>query len=225
MNVMDPSTDRQTSPQVPRDTASELKRELKEFAKLIAWFLVLFLIIKTYVMEAYEVQGPSMYPTLETNDRILVLKLPHVLSRWTLFSALDPVKPGDIIVFDSPDEEGKRYVKRVLAEGPPRSTRWNLAGAAQNGDGDTAPRVSVRIEEGKIYINNQRVEPEYFHSEQCNSADYAPEVDLGPGEYYVVGDNFHHSKDSRTFRAVTDDHVVGKAVLRFWPIRKFGFVR
>ncbi len=222
---MDSSMDKQTSPDVPRDAGSELKRELKEFAKLIAWFLVLFLIIKTYVMEAYEVQGPSMYPTLETNDRILVLKLPHVLSRWALFSALDPVKPGDIIVFDSPDEEGKRYVKRVLAEGPPRSARRNLAGAVPDGNGNVSPKVSVRIEEGKVFINNQRVQPEYFHSEQLLSSDYAPEVDLGPGEYYVVGDNFHRSKDSRSFRAVKDDHVVGKAVLRFWPLRKFGLVR
>jgi len=209
----------------PPDEGSDLKKEVKEFAKLIAWFLVLFLIIKTYVIEAYEVQGPSMRPTLETNDRILVFKLPQALSRLRLFRGLDVIKPGDIIVFDSPDDEGKRYVKRVLAEGPPKRVFGNTVGAAHNAEDRSERPVSVRIEEGNIYINNQRVEPPFFHVEELTPTDYAPEVKLGPGEYYVVGDNFHRSKDSRSFRAVKDDHIVGKALLRFWPLSKFGLVR
>lgn len=204
--------------------AKELKAEIKEFAKLIAWFLVLFLVVKTYVIEAYEVQGPSMRPTLDTGERILVLKLPHYLSQWRVFSGLDAIQPGDIIVFDSPDDAGKRYVKRVLAEGPPRR-RDNTVGAEQNGVRMGEQPVSVRIEEGRIYVNNQRIETDHLRQEDLDATDNAPEVLLGPGEYYVVGDNFHRSKDSRSFRAVQEDRIIGKAVLRFWPLSKFGFVR
>ena len=51
------------------------------------------------------------------------------------------------------------------------------------------------------------------------------ELWLGPGEVYVLGDNRRLSKDSRSFNAINDDTVIGKAVLRFWPLSKFSFLQ
>ena len=80
-------------------TRQEVKREIVEFVKLVAWFLILFIALKTYVIEGYEVQGPSMIPTLRDQERILVLKLPYILSNFSIAGSYDPVDGGDIIVF------------------------------------------------------------------------------------------------------------------------------
>ena len=59
----------------------ELRREIADFIKLVAWFLIIFLGLRYFVIEGYEVQGESMHPTLANNERILVLKLPHQISQ------------------------------------------------------------------------------------------------------------------------------------------------
>jgi len=207
------------------DSEQELKREIIEFVKMITWFLVLFFVLKTFVIEVYEVQGPSMLPTLETDDRILVFKLPSRLSRWRLFSGLEPLDPGDIVVFDNPEDVSKRYVKRVVAKGPPR--RLDNTVVAQENDPDAAsgPRVSVVISEGAVFVNNQRVPKDLLPDDSAKHLAHVDEVLLAPGEFYVLGDNLAVSKDSRSFKAVDRDLVVGKAVLRIWPLTKFGLLR
>jgi signal peptidase I len=205
-----------------RPGTQELKREILDFVKLVAWFLIIFLCLRTYVIEGYEVQGPSMIPTLENNERILVLKLPHLLSRWGLFSAITAIEPGDIVVFDSPDTAKKRYVKRVIAMGP-KPEHGKVAADAQ-GASDTSDWVQVRFERGQVYVNNQLV-PEDYLTEEARHSSERQTLPLGPGEYYVLGDNRRVSKDSRSFQAVNDDVIIGRAVLRFWPPSKISFLK
>ncbi|GMW03749.1 MAG: signal peptidase I [Candidatus Hydrogenedentota bacterium] len=202
---------------------SSAGREMVEFVKMIVWFLVLFLALKTWVIEGYEVQGPSMEPTLLNDERILVLKLPHVLSKLPFLGGVDAIHPGDIIVFDSKDEANKRYVKRVIAEGPEASS--NTVSASTQ-EGPPRDAVEIKIEEGRIFVNNQRKEEPYlpeeirkeFHSNTTREF-------LGPGEYYVLGDNRPVSKDSRSFHAVDDQAIIGRAVFRFWPLSRISLLR
>jgi signal peptidase I len=207
---------------VPEPAAkSEVKREITEFVKMVVWFLVLFFVIRGWVIEGYEVQGPSMIPALHDRERILVFKLPHMLSQWGIFSGIEALKEGNIVVFNSTNDPGKRYVKRVIAKGPHRSS--NTVDASRQ-DGDMADAVHVRVAEGQVYVNNQRVPEEFTNPDDAPSIETYKEVTLGPGEYYVLGDNRNISKDSRYFGAVDDGQVVGRAVLRFWPLSKFGFL-
>ena len=121
-----PAFENQTEPVESYDVdqpEANAKREVREFVKMIAWFLLLFFTLKTFVIEGYEVQGPSMEPTLVDKERILVFKLPHKLSQWGPFSGIDAIGTGDIIVFDSRDDADKRYVKRVIAHGGPAPVR------------------------------------------------------------------------------------------------------
>lgn len=206
----------------PTTDRNELKREVVDFVKLVVWFLIIFVGLRTYVIEGYEVQGPSMRPTLEDNERILVLKLPHILSRLSLFRGLDAIRPGDIVVFDSPDQSNKRYVKRVIAEGPAAPKKGTVVAESH----DASPREGVRVEfnRGDVYVNNRRVEERYLPEDARDSRDRQV-LELGPGEYYVLGDNRMVSKDSRSFDAVKDDQIIGKAVLRFWPLHKISLLR
>ena len=150
----------------PTQPGSDAKREVREFIKMIAWFLLLFFTLKSWVIEGYEVQGPSMEPTLVDQERILVFKLPHKLSQWSWFSGIEAIGSGDIIVFDSKDDADKRYVKRVIAHGEPAPTASNTVDAGGLGDEDTAaPTVTVKIEAGRIFVNDVLQEEPYLKEE------------------------------------------------------------
>ena len=199
---------------------NELRREILDFVKLVAWFLVIFLGLRAFVVEGYEVQGESMEPSLDNNERILVLKLPHKLAQWGVFGGINAIDPGDVVVFESPDSTGKRYVKRVIAMGP-RSKGGSQAAHAST---ELGQHVKVVFDRGDVYVNNNRVDEPYL-SEDARITHERQELDLGPGDYYVLGDNRSVSKDSRSFEAIDDDAIIGKAVLRFWPPSKISLVR
>lgn len=199
----------------------ELRREILDFVKLVAWFLIIFLGLRAYVVEGYEVQGESMEPTLDNNERILVLKLPHKLAQWGIFGGINAIEAGDVVVFDSPDSTGKRYVKRVIAMGPPSKGGGSQAAHAAT---DATPGVHVVFDRGDVYVNNNRIDEPYL-TDDARITHERQDLDLGPGEYYVLGDNRAVSKDSRSFESVDDNAIIGKAVLRFWPPSKISLVR
>ncbi len=203
----------------------ELKREVLDFVKLIVWFLVVFLFLKSYVIEGYEVQGPSMMPTLQNNERILVLKLPHYLSTSGWFGTFSALDEGDIVVFDSPDNPHKRYVKRVIAMGVPRDRDKKVDALAEEDKvWNPSELVNVVYDGGDVYVQNHKIDEDYLTEDARVSTDHDA-VQLGPGEFYVLGDNRKVSKDSRSFHAIEDDQIIGKAVLRFWPPHKIGFLK
>lgn len=207
----------------PNPENQELRREVADFVKLVFWFLIIFLALRTYVIEGYEVQGPSMIPNLENNERILVLKLPHILSKFTLFRGINAISPGDIVVFDSPSNPNKRYVKRVIAMGP-KSNPKKTVGAQTREGSETPGAISVRFDRGKVYVNNHLVREDYLRPDAKVSSD-VQELKLGTGEYYVLGDNRPVSKDSRSFDAIHDSSIIGRAILRFWPPQRIGLLK
>ena len=216
-------------PEAPENGAvryrQEAKREAVEFAKMVLWFLVLFFVMRTFVVEGYEVQGPSMAPTLENSERILVLKLPQVLSQWAPFYRMNPISEGDIIVFQSPDDPRKRYVKRVIAKGENRRPRRTVEAERQEGGHTPTETVRVRVEGGEVYVNNRRLDEAYLDPDVAASRSAYDEVLLQPGEYYVMGDNRNVSKDSRAFGPIHDGEVIGRAVLRIWPPSQIHLIR
>ncbi len=205
----------------PPSPASEVRREIVEFVKVVVWFLVLFFMLRFFVIEGYEVQGPSMEPTLWNGERILVSKLPLIMSKFSLFDGLDPINEGDIIVLNGPDGTNKRYVKRVVARGPDRE-RSNKVVASS--DEDLYNGVPLEISQGHLYVNNEIVEEGYLPERLRTFTSSHLEAFLTTGKYFVLGDNRPVSKDSRNFDAIDEEDIIGKAVLRFWPLSRFSLL-
>lgn len=161
-------------------------------------FLVVWVII-TFVGQRTEVNGPSMNDTLQDGDNLWISKISYRLH--------DPER-FDIVVFPFREEEDVYYIKRIIG----------------------LPGETVRIdEEGNIYINGTVLEENYgkevIEPEMIGRA--YEDIQLGEDEYFVMGDNRNDSKDSR-FEEVGNikrDELEGKAMVRMWPLNKFGIVK
>jgi signal peptidase I len=198
----------------------EIRREIYDFLKMVVYFLLLFVCLRFFVVEGYEVQGPSMEPTLQNGDRILVFKLPHKLAQAGFLDFLTPIHENDIVVFESLEDASKRYVKRVIAMGP-RGSR--AVRAAHTDEGISENAVSVRIERGTVYVNNQRID-ELYLPDDLRFRSSARTTYLQENEFYVMGDNRDVSKDSRSFGPIGDKDIIGKAVFRFWPLSRLSWI-
>jgi signal peptidase I len=179
--------------------ARRLEREKKKrragLAELVLTvvvaFVLVFGVVRPFVIEAYRIPSESMVPTLEVGDRILANKF--------IYHFTDP-KKGDIIVFDSVDEEDDQtLVKRVV-------------GVA----GD-----EIQVEDGVLFVNGEAQNESYLNQELPFRGSYGP-TEVPEGHIFVMGDNRGNSADSRVFGPLPLENVKGEAFVRFWPISKIG---
>jgi len=202
----------------PREQGrQEAKREFLELIKLAITFLLVFWVVKSFIIEGYEVLGESMSPTLEDGDRILVFKLPHELRKLSLFSGIQPFKETDIVVFEGAGR--KRLVKRVIAFNPKGNTNKVDAQRLDTGDED-AHLIKVEFDEGIVRVNDWQIDESAYLRESSKKTRDKKVCLLHPGEYYVLGDHRSVSRDSRSFNAISEEQIVGRALVRFWPLSK-----
>ncbi len=162
--------------------------------KTIGITLVLGFGIRIAAAQCYLIPSGSMKPTLQINDRLIVDKISYHI--------INPHR-GDILVFTPPEkvvkEEHSRdaYVKRVIG----------------------LPGEKVEIKLGQVYINNQPLAETYI-AEQPDYT-WGPKI-VPPNSYLVLGDNRNSSYDSHIWGFVERDRIIGKAVVRFWPVDRIG---
>ena len=113
----------------------------------------------------------------------------------------EEIHRGDIVVFWYPKDPSKSFIKRVLG----------------------IPGDVVSIRDGQVYINGQLVEERYV-PRGYQDADSYPVVRVREGHYYVLGDHRNASNDSRSWGLVPRKYIYGKAVFRYWPVEKAGFL-
>jgi signal peptidase I len=106
---------------------------------------------------------------------------------------------GDIVVFNYPEDVHKCYIKRVIG----------------------LPGEKVEIKNNTVYINGQAISESYVKEKEF--ADYSS-VKVPDGHYFVLGDNRNNSEDSRAWGFLPKKNLVGKAVFRFWPVRRMAII-
>ena len=186
------------------------KLVMREWAESIIIAVVLALIIRTFVVQAFKIPSGSMIPTFQVGDRIFVNKFIYGARVPFLNMNLPAVrqpKRGDIIVFISPETPEKDFVKRLVAVGGEK----------------------VQIKDGKILINGKVVdEPVSIRSVfYYNSGDFGGEgqvIEVPKDSYFVLGDNSGSSRDSRFWGFVPKKNLLGKVMVIYWPLHRMKVV-
>jgi signal peptidase I len=167
-------------------TIERVRDELVAWVRTLVSAAVYAILIVTFGFQIARVEGQSMAPTLEDQDRLIVNKMIYRIS--------EP-RRGDIVMLYYPLDPNKSFVKRVIAE-----------------EGDT-----VRIVEGRVYVNDVPLADEYVPLEFRGSDDLAPKV-IENGYCFVLGDHRNNSSDSRHWGLVPKKYIIGKVQLRWWPV-------
>ena len=164
-----------------------------EAFKTITLSAVLAFGIRSFVAEARYIPSGSMLPTLQINDRLIIDKISY--------NFRNPER-GDIVVFSPTDALKAQnfkdaFIKRLLG----------------------LPGDKVEVKEGRVYVNDQLLKENYI--DEKPNYNFGP-VTVPPNQYLVLGDNRNNSYDSHYWGFVPRDHIIGKAVVRFWPLDRVG---
>lgn len=173
-------------------------REGVEWIKAFALGMIIFVFIRIFFFSNYIVEGESMLPTLEDGNKVVVNKLGY---------ETDELERFDVIVFHANEEED--FVKRVIG----------------------LPGDKVEYREDMLFINDKQVKESFLKHYREQSAggyltgDFSLEdltgVERVPkGKLFVLGDNRLGSWDSRQFGFISEEQVVGKVNLRYWPLEE-----
>jgi signal peptidase I len=195
---------------------------LIEFTGSLAPVLGLVLILRSFVIEPFQIPSQSMVPTLKVGDFILVNKWTYGIRLPVLRTKvieLSLPERGDVMVFFPPHED-RYFIKRVVG----------------------LPGDKIQVLNGVLYVNGEQME-QTLSLEEANSArsvvmtenltgaEHLMQKRISPtrlsqnysslvpeGHYFMMGDNRDNSSDSRVWGPVPEDRIVGKAFARwmFW---------
>jgi signal peptidase I len=201
------------------------KSTVREYSESIGIAVAIALLLRAFVVEAFQIPSGSMIPTLAVGDHIFVAKFSYGLgipfTNTKVFELASP-KRGDVIVFKYPLDPGTDYIKRVV--------------------GLPGDRIDVR--QNEVFINNRPVPREHVGVFSYSEGGREPQCELwnetldgkaheeiqeigrapqpyGPfvvpeGSVFVMGDNRDNSSDSRVWGPVKHDLIKGRALIVWW---------
>jgi signal peptidase I len=196
-------TPERTEPLSVTRPAPRQKSVVREYAEALIVALLLALVIRTFVVQAFKIPSGSMLPTLQIGDHILVnkfvygprLEIPLTqLSLGHLPGLRKPVR-GDVVVFIWPKDRSKDFIKRVVAV-----------------EGQT-----VELRQHRLLIDGAPVEDPYAKYVNGTTAGggFGPAT-VPKDHVFVMGDNRDQSYDSRFWGAVPLEDIKGKALIIYW---------
>ncbi|MEM7273737.1 MAG: signal peptidase I [Actinomycetota bacterium] len=179
------------------ELATDARRNAIEWAVVLVGAVLLALILRAVLLQAFWIPSPSMESTLLVRDRVLVNKISY---------RLHDINRGDVIVFRRTDAEiaadpelPRDVIKRVIAL-----------------EGET-----IDIVDNTVYIDGVALNEPYL-DEGVITSDFQPTL-VPEGHVFVMGDNRELSLDSRFETGpIAHDRVVGRAFFLFWPLDRVG---
>lgn len=181
-------------------------RELFSTLSILVTALLVALLIITFIFRSYQVDGPSMETTLQNNDKLIIWKVPRTWAGITRHAYIP--NRGDVIVFNESglgqygSADSKQLIKRVIG----------------------LPGDRVVVKDGKYTVYNNE-HPDGFDPDEIlpygKNIPYTSgnvDVTLDKTQLFVSGDNRPDSLDSRAFGPIDASQVVGKLVVRVFPL-------
>lgn len=212
---------------------SERIKDILEWVLCIVIAFALALLIRFFVGTPTIVKMPSMFPTLQPNQRL-------ILNRWVRTIKEMPSR-GDIITFEAPSSDSYIFPEDfnpndvVAKYSNEPNTTWGkfVHYILEVGKESYIKRViglpgdHVVIYNGKVYINGDELKEDYLREGISTSTTNSPYYDLVVPEnsVFVLGDNRPESTDSRRFGCIPLEKIESKVLLRFWPLNLFGKVK
>ncbi|WP_035053027.1 signal peptidase I [Carnobacterium pleistocenium] len=197
----EPRKSRHSSSSQKRKENKSLGSEILSTLLYCVVALIIFFLIRNFLFAPVSVDGESMVPTLEDQDRLILNKINNI-------------ERFDIVVFPAPDEPEKQYIKRIIG----------LPGDSIRYQDDTLYINEEPVEEDYLQSSIEEMAIGGNFTEDFSLASKTGVETVPEGKYFVMGDNRQNSKDSRIFGFVDAATVSGTASLRIWPLREIGSI-
>lgn len=162
-----------------------------ELAQVVIVSLIIVFLVRTYLIQPFLVKGASMEPNFQDGNYLIIDELSYRFRQ---------PQRDEIIVFKYPKDPKQYFIKRIIG----------------------LPNERVEIKDQKVTIYNQQspngfvLDESYLPPENVTKGN--ENFQLGPNDYFVMGDNRLYSSDSRYWGPVPSDDLVGKVWLRAWPL-------
>ncbi|MEK7622222.1 MAG: signal peptidase I [Patescibacteria group bacterium] len=174
-----------------------MKRASSYFWEILRFAVVTVLIVvpvRAYVAQPFVVSGVSMAPSFENGEYLIIDELSYLLRHPTR---------GEVIVFRYPRNPSKFFIKRVIG----------------------LPGETVTISDGEVHIKSGQTETTWSYPDIPTEATDSRNVyTLGPGQYFVLGDNRSMSLDSRAWGSVDRELIKGRVLVRLFPFDRISFL-
>jgi signal peptidase I len=186
-----------------------------ELAVIVVVAIGLAMAVQAWAVKPYKIPSPSMEPTLDIGQRVLVNRLGSHFG--------DP-QIGDIVVFHPPLGAIERRCGvqprqgEACAQPGPEESEENFIKRVVAGPGDR-----LRIEDGHPIVNGVPADEDFARAcEDPGTCDFPVEITIPDDHYFMMGDNRPSSDDSRFWGPVPRDWIIGEAVVTYWPPDRIG---
>ncbi|MEI7890665.1 MAG: signal peptidase I [bacterium] len=182
-----------------------------EVVKVFFWAIIIIVPIRIFLFQPFFVQGASMEPNFKDGDYLIVNELgykqtdinPFGMAHFFTVGSFKKLSRLDVVVFRYPRDPKQFFIKRVIG----------------------LPGEKVKVEAGRVTVYNEKSpeglildEHAYLPANLMTSG--SANIELKKDEYFVLGDNRQASHDSRAWGVLPADDVIGKVLVRAWPISK-----
>jgi len=162
----------------------------KELLSIVFWSLVIVVPFRIFIAQPFIVNGASMDPTFKNGDYLIVDEITY---------RFEKPQRGSVLIFKFPLDTKKYFIKRIIG----------------------LPGEHIEIKKGVVTItktdgSSTTLDEPYVVYPKADDYKY----DLGENEYFVMGDNRLGSADSRIWGPVKEDLIIGRPVLRLYPVDK-----
>ncbi|MEK7192311.1 MAG: signal peptidase I [Patescibacteria group bacterium] len=152
-------------------------------------------IIRTFLAQPFLVSGASMEPTFHDGNYLIVDEITYRFR--------EPQR-GEVVVFRYPKERKTFFIKRII--GLPND------------------RVIIQQNKLRLFSNGKEIILDEDYLKDSASTAGSVNLELGPDQYFVLGDNRYNSFDSRNWGPIARKDIIGIVRLRLLPIKQIGIV-